>query len=79
VAGHALGLINPMLYQLAAARARGIVDVTSGNNTVSFSQGGAVRTVPGFSARPGYDLASGIGTIDARYFVPELAAAGRYW
>jgi hypothetical protein len=38
-----------------------------------------VRTVPGFSARPGYDLASGIGTIDARYFVPELAAAGRYW
>ncbi|HEY2237200.1 MAG TPA: S53 family peptidase [Streptosporangiaceae bacterium] len=79
VAGHSLGLINPMLYQLAAARARGIVDVTSGNNTVSFRQGGAVRTVPGFSARPGYDLASGLGTIDARYFVPELAAAGRYW
>jgi subtilase family serine protease len=79
VAGHALGLINPMLYQLAAARARGIVDVTSGNNTVSFTQGGAVRTVPGFSARRGYDLASGLGTIDARYFVPELAAAGRYW
>ncbi len=79
VAGHALGLINPMLYQLAAARAHGIVDVTSGNNTVSFSQGGAVRTVPGFSARPGYDLASGLGTIDAQYFVPELAAAGRYW
>ncbi len=79
VAGHSLGLINPMLYQLAAARARGIVDVTSGNNTVSFTQGGAVRTVPGFSARTGYDLASGIGTIDTRYFVPELAAAGRYW
>jgi subtilase family serine protease len=79
VAGHALGLINPMLYQLAASRARGIVDVTSGNNTVSFAQRGAVRTVPGFSARPGYDLASGLGTIDALYFVPELAAAGRYW
>jgi subtilase family serine protease len=79
VAGHSLGLINPMLYQLAALHARGIVDVTSGNNTVSFTQGGAVRTVGGFRARPGYDLASGIGTIDARYFVPELAAAGRYW
>jgi subtilase family serine protease len=79
LAGHALGLINPMLYQLAAARAHGIVDVTSGDNTVSFSQGGRVHTVPGFSARPGYDLASGIGTIDARYFVPELAAAGRFW
>jgi subtilase family serine protease len=79
VAGHSLGLINPMLYQLAAARAHGLVDVTSGNNTVSFSQGGAVRTVQGFSARPGYDLASGLGTIDGQYFVPELAAAGRYW
>jgi subtilase family serine protease len=79
LAGRGLGLINPMLYQLAAARARGIVDVTSGSNTVSFTQGGAVRTVQGFSARPGYDLASGIGTVDARYFVPELAAVGRSW
>src|ERR1700753_979610 len=77
VAGHSLGLINPMLYQLATARAHGIADVTFGNNTVSFTQGGGVRTVQGFSARPGYDLASGLGTIDAQYFVPELAAAGR--
>jgi hypothetical protein len=29
--------------------------------------------VRGFSARPGYNLASGVGTIDAQYFVPELA------
>jgi subtilase family serine protease len=78
VAGHSLGLINPALYQLSAERAPGIVDVTSGNTTVSFSQGGHVHTVRGFSARPGYDLASGVGTIDARYFVPELARlAGR--
>jgi hypothetical protein len=49
------------------------VDVTSGNNTVSFSQGGHLHKVRGFSARPGYDLASGVGTIDAQYFVPELA------
>ena len=40
VAGHPLGLINPALYRLAAAHARGIVDVTTGNNTVSFTQGG---------------------------------------
>jgi len=73
VAGHPLGLINPALYQLSAERAPGIVDVTSGNNTVSFSQGGSLHTVHGFSARPGYDLASGVGTIDAQYFVPELA------
>jgi subtilase family serine protease len=74
VAGHSLGLINPALYRLAAERAPGIVDVTSGNNTTSFRQGAHLHTVRGFSARPGYDLASGVGTIDARYFVPELAA-----
>jgi subtilase family serine protease len=78
VAGHPLGLINPALYQLSAQGAPGIVDVTSGNNTVSFTQGGHEHTVTGFAARPGYDLASGVGTVDAQYFVPELAQlAGR--
>ena len=73
VAGHSLGLINPALYQLSATRAPGIVDVTSGNNTVSFNQGGREHTVPGFTARPGYSLAAGVGTVNAEYFVPELA------
>ncbi len=73
VAGHPLGLINPVLYQMSARHDPGIVDVTSGDNTVSFRQGGRERTVPGFTARPGYDLASGVGTVDARYFVPDLA------
>jgi subtilase family serine protease len=76
VAGHRLGLINPALYRLAADRARGIVDVTSGNNTVSFSQGGSTRKVRGFAARKGYDLASGVGTVDALYFVYQLASLG---
>ena len=31
----------------------------------------------GFSAGPGYDLASGVGTVDAALFVPELATASR--
>jgi subtilase family serine protease len=73
MAGHSLGLINPALYRLSAERAPGIVNVTSGNNTVSFSQGGRLHTVRGFSVRTGYDLATGVGTIDAQYFVPELA------
>ena len=73
VAGHSLGLINPALYELAAEGRPGIVDVTSGNNTVSFTQDGREHTVTGFSARPGYSLATGLGTVDARYFVPELA------
>ena len=74
VAGHPLGLINPALYKMSAmGAAAGIVDVTKGNNTVSFPQGGKVHTVTGFSARPGYDLASGVGTVNAALFVPRLA------
>ena len=74
VAGHPLGLINPALYKMSAlGQAAGIVDVTKGNNTVSFPQGGKVHTVTGFRARPGYDLASGVGTVNAARFVPELA------
>jgi subtilase family serine protease len=73
MAGHPLGLINPALYQLSAEHAPGIVDVTSGTNTVSFRQGGREHTVPGFRAGSGYDLASGVGTVNALYFVPELA------
>jgi subtilase family serine protease len=78
VAGHPLGLINPALYELSAEHAPGIVDVTSGSNTVSFGQSGQQHTVTGFSARSGYSLAAGVGTVDAATFVPELAAvAGR--
>jgi subtilase family serine protease len=75
VAGHPLGLINPALYSLSASAAPGIVDVTQGNNSVSFTQGNELRTVNGFAALPGYDLASGVGTVDAATFVPELARA----
>jgi len=74
VAGHPLGVINPALYQMLDTPSSGIVDVTSGNNTVSFPQGGTIHTVTGFSAAPGYDLASGVGTVDATKFVPTLAA-----
>ena len=75
VAHHSLGLINPALYLLSALRAPGLVDVTTGNNTVGFTQNGKSYTVKGFSAGPGYDLASGVGTVNAALFVPELAQA----
>jgi subtilase family serine protease len=78
VAHHPLGLINPALYQMAARHLPGLVDVTSGNNTVSFTQDGKTDTVRGYSAGPGYNLASGLGTVNAADFVPELASlAGR--
>jgi subtilase family serine protease len=77
-AGHPLGLINPALYKLAAQHARGIVGVRSGNNTVTFRQGGRSHTVRGFTARAGYDLVTGLGTVNAGFLVPELATlAGR--
>jgi subtilase family serine protease len=75
VAGHGLGLINPAIYQMEAAHAAGIVDVTGGTNTVTFPQGGSEHTVRGWDAVNGYDLSSGVGTIDAAQFVPELVAA----
>jgi subtilase family serine protease len=78
VAGHPLGLINPLLYRMSAQRLPGIADVVTGNNSVSFRQGGKLRTVRGFRARPGYDLASGVGTINAPLFVYELARAATH-
>jgi subtilase family serine protease len=75
VAGHWLGLINPTLYKLSAGHAPGLVDVTSGNNSVSFYQGTATRpyTVAGYQALKGYDLVTGVGTVNASKFVYELA------
>jgi subtilase family serine protease len=78
VAGHSLGLINPALYLMSALKEPGIVDVTSGNNTVSFFQDGQSDTVQGYNAGTGYDLASGVGTVDAPLFVPELAQFASY-
>jgi subtilase family serine protease len=74
-AGHSLGLINPALYKLSAAHAPGLVDMTSGSNIVTFTQGGKKYTF-GFPARKGYDLVTGVGTVNAAYFVPELAGRG---
>ncbi len=73
-AGHSLGFINPAIYALSAAHAPGIVDVTTGDNTVSFTQDNHLVTVQGYHAGPGYDLASGVGTVNAALFVPELVA-----
>jgi subtilase family serine protease len=79
VAGHRLGLINPTLYALLARHAPGLVDVTAGGNTVSFYQGSSANPVKvtGFTARRGYDLVTGVGTVNAAFLVNELAGVGR--
>ncbi len=76
LAHHSLGNINASLYRLAQFHGvSGIVDVTQGNNTFGpfTNSDGTTHTVQGFSATPGYDLASGNGTVDAARFVPALA------
>jgi subtilase family serine protease len=73
-AGRRLGLINPALYLLSQRHAPGLVDVTHGNNTVSFTlPSGKIFTLQGYPATPGYDLVTGTGTVDAARLVPELA------
>lgn len=69
-----LGPINTALYRLgrtaASRKAAGIADVTTGCNTIT--------GVPGYCARTGWDLVSGVGTVeDASRFVPALAVAVR--
>ncbi len=75
VARHPLGLINPALYSLKAEHAPGIVEVSEGNNTVGFTQNGKEYTVQGYPAGGQYSMVTGVGTVNAALFVPELAVA----
>jgi subtilase family serine protease len=72
-AGHPLGTINPALYRMAASHAPGIVDIVHGSNRFTFPMGGKTYVIRGFSAQRGYDLVTGLGTVNAALFVPELA------
>jgi len=70
-AGKDLGLINPKLYAIGTGSA--IPDVTAGNNTVSFTdKNNQLVTVHGYPAATGYDLSTGLGTVDAALLVAAL-------
>jgi subtilase family serine protease len=76
MAGHALGFINPALYQIAnsAKAAQDFRDITSGDN--SFSQNGSnAVNVQGYSAAPGWDAVTGCGAPIADKLLPDLIAA----
>ncbi|MGH9304362.1 MAG: S53 family peptidase [Acidimicrobiales bacterium] len=72
--GRHLGFLNPLLYSLAMhhARRHGIVDITAGANTMYFVDGAKLDSVPGYAATRGYDLASGLGTIEGARFVAAV-------
>ena len=70
VAHHRIGDINPALYSLArnpSSYAATFHDVTTGNNDVA-ELGGF-----GFSAGPGWDAVTGLGTPNAAHLVRRLA------
>ncbi|MFD4506678.1 S8 family serine peptidase [Streptomyces sp. NPDC058457] len=66
-AGHRLGNIQKRLYDLSSyhSKGTGIVDVNDGTNN-------SYQGVTGYKAVNGYDLATGVGTVDALRFVPAL-------
>lgn len=66
-----LGFLNPLLYRLAASKQRSSVfdDVTIGSNDIAaaLSNAGAAKALTGvYDAAPGYDMATGWGSIDVR-------------
>ena len=61
-----LGNINPELYRLARVTTNVFHDITQGNNMVPCTAGSpdCNNGLLGFAAGPGYDLATGLGSID---------------
>jgi len=61
-----LGNVNPMLYHLAPGADGAFHDITVGNNIVPCVVGtlDCPNGSMGFYATPGYDLASGLGSVD---------------
>ncbi len=65
--GGGQGNINPNLYRLAQTSAGAFHDITTGNNIVPCGAGtpNCASGSFGYSAGPGYDLVTGLGSIDA--------------
>jgi len=68
-----LGNINPDLYRLAQSTPDAFHDITTGDNRLPCEQGspGCTEAGMGYAAGPGYDLATGLGSIDAYRLVTE--------
>ena len=82
LAGGALGNINASLYTLAAnatTYASAFHDITAGNNQVPCTAGSTgcgtsgSSNVIGYSAATGYDLATGLGSLDANNLATALS------
>ncbi|HWC98528.1 MAG TPA: protease pro-enzyme activation domain-containing protein [Candidatus Sulfopaludibacter sp.] len=74
--GSGLGNINPALYRLAQSTTDVFHDVTAGDNKAACIQSspGCVNGLVGFSAGTGYDMATGLGTVDGYNLVMEWSS-----
>lgn len=78
-----IGNINPALYSLASnatTYASAFHDITTGNNQVPCASGSpncptSGNLVIGYSAGTGYDLATGLGSVDANNLATAFATA----
>jgi len=72
-----LGNINPALYNLAQSTTGPFHDVISGNNDVTCVAGskGCVNGSLGYPAGPGYDIATGLGSVDAFNLITQWSSA----
>ena len=68
-----LGNINPTLYRLAQSTNNVFHDITTGDNAVrcALLSPNCVEGLVGYPAAPGYDLATGLGSIDAYNLVTQ--------
>jgi uncharacterized protein (TIGR03437 family) len=66
-----LGNINPQLYRLAQSAPSAFHDITAGSNVVNCAQGSpdCLTGSFGYQAGPGYDMATGLGSVDANNLV----------
>ena len=73
-----LGNINPNLYRLAQSAPLAFHDITQGNNMMPCVIGSYDCTTGfmGYQANPGYDLATGLGSLDVNYFATHWSDTG---
>jgi uncharacterized protein (TIGR03437 family) len=74
-----LGNINPQLYRLAQSAPSVFHDTTAGDNLVPCAQGSpdCLTGMLGYRAGPGYDMATGLGSVDANALVTQWNSATR--
>jgi subtilase family serine protease len=73
------GNVNPMLYQLAATAPNAFHDITQGGNEVPcrpLTPDCPASSFFGYTAGPGYDLVTGLGSVDVLNLLTAWQTAG---